>query len=105
QAEDGIRDFHVTGVQTCALPISYTERLNGKGKSYLARVNRDDRLKVCPKAELIALTTDRQKLLDTIKDFKADGVTAGGIAAQWEIGRASCRERGQMWRDGVGVTK
>src|SRR5690606_11596766 len=26
QAEDGIRDFHVTGVQTCALPI-----LNGQG--------------------------------------------------------------------------
>src|SRR5690606_40325034 len=24
QAEDGIRDFHVTGVQTCALPISIT---------------------------------------------------------------------------------
>src|SRR5690606_40634682 len=24
QAEDGIRDFHVTGVQTCALPI-YTQ--------------------------------------------------------------------------------
>src|SRR5690606_39825488 len=24
QAEDGIRDFHVTGVQTCALPISFT---------------------------------------------------------------------------------
>src|SRR5207302_4375805 len=24
QAEDGIRDFHVTGVQTCALPISVT---------------------------------------------------------------------------------
>src|SRR5690606_40744498 len=29
EAEDGIRDFHVTGVQTCALPISSspTERL------------------------------------------------------------------------------
>src|SRR5690606_25897877 len=28
QAEDGIRDFHVTGVQTCALPISqWSERL------------------------------------------------------------------------------
>src|SRR5690606_40804271 len=26
QAEDGIRDFHVTGVQTCALPI-YTREL------------------------------------------------------------------------------
>src|SRR5690606_40358241 len=25
QAEDGIRDFHVTGVQTCALPI-YSDR-------------------------------------------------------------------------------
>src|SRR5690606_40893341 len=24
QAEDGIRDFHVTGVQTCALPICLT---------------------------------------------------------------------------------
>src|SRR5690606_39609848 len=26
QAEDGIRDFHVTGVQTCALPISINYR-------------------------------------------------------------------------------
>src|SRR5690606_40919497 len=26
QAEDGIRDFHVTGVQTCALPISEGSR-------------------------------------------------------------------------------
>src|SRR5690606_40791507 len=26
QAEDGIRDFHVTGVQTCALPISASPR-------------------------------------------------------------------------------
>src|SRR5690606_7089078 len=26
QAEDGIRDFHVTGVQTCALPIFIQER-------------------------------------------------------------------------------
>src|SRR5690606_40419142 len=26
QAEDGIRDFHVTGVQTCALPISHRPR-------------------------------------------------------------------------------
>src|SRR5690606_39485519 len=36
QAEDGIRDFHVTGVQTCALPICETknsglvEVFNGK---------------------------------------------------------------------------
>src|SRR5215510_16371975 len=34
QAEDGIRDGHVTGVQTCALPISYLsigERTNANG--------------------------------------------------------------------------
>src|SRR5690606_40916251 len=29
QAEDGIRDFHVTGVQTCALPISRNEISSG----------------------------------------------------------------------------
>src|SRR5690606_41032152 len=29
QAEDGIRDFHVTGVQTCALPISARSRAGG----------------------------------------------------------------------------
>src|SRR5690606_40390896 len=28
QAEDGIRDFHVTGVQTCALPISLWQLLS-----------------------------------------------------------------------------
>src|SRR5690606_40197530 len=27
QAEDGIRDFHVTGVQTCALPILFLSPL------------------------------------------------------------------------------
>src|SRR5690606_40555558 len=30
QAEDGIRDFHVTGVQTCALPIWETLGVNSK---------------------------------------------------------------------------
>src|SRR5690606_6702977 len=29
QAEDGIRDFHVTGVQTCALPISLVTKSDG----------------------------------------------------------------------------
>src|SRR5690606_1851394 len=31
QAEDGIRDFHVTGVQTCALPICSPADVVGKG--------------------------------------------------------------------------
>src|SRR5690606_40474505 len=31
QAEDGIRDFHVTGVQTCALPISHRAEGDRRG--------------------------------------------------------------------------
>src|SRR5690606_41124678 len=31
-AEDGIRDFHVTGVQTCALPISDDDDLYFAGR-------------------------------------------------------------------------
>src|SRR5690606_39525985 len=38
QAEDGIRDFHVTGVQTCALPISEivvdNEKVSAETKAY-----------------------------------------------------------------------
>ena len=34
QAEDGIRDWSVTGVQTCALPISLSLK-NGWGNSTL----------------------------------------------------------------------
>src|SRR5437870_6141974 len=34
QAEDGIRDGHVTGVQTCALPISRCRRsAGGRGRA------------------------------------------------------------------------
>src|SRR5215510_9316601 len=36
QAEDGIRDGHVTGVQTCALPI-FTAGVSADGKLVLAR--------------------------------------------------------------------
>src|SRR5690606_26126273 len=37
QAADGIRDFHVTGVQTCALPIS-ENRKNGRMNSMAHRL-------------------------------------------------------------------
>src|SRR5690606_39596571 len=36
QAEDGIRDFHVTGVQTCALPIFMAG--TGGGADQIARL-------------------------------------------------------------------
>src|SRR6266850_2258758 len=46
QAEDGIRDYKVTGVQTCALPISpFTEtagtfvNIEGRAQSFYATVN------------------------------------------------------------------
>src|SRR5699024_11803555 len=37
QAEDGIRDRNVTGVQTCALPISYFFEKMGWGKLELVK--------------------------------------------------------------------
>src|ERR1039457_7508631 len=43
QAEDGIRDYKVTGVQTCALPIYvgfYDWERMGAGKGCLQRIDR-----------------------------------------------------------------
>lgn len=90
------------------------QRLNKDNKLYFAKINRDDRItevkdksgKVigtkCPAAELVALTADQQKLLDTISDFKADGVTAGGIAAQWGYYMLSPRWRQTIANAGAG---
>src|SRR5690606_39468801 len=33
QAEDGIRDFHVTGIQTCALPILSTAAVRASNQT------------------------------------------------------------------------
>src|SRR6266496_686272 len=38
QAEDGIRDLYVTGVQTCALPISRHDRPRRTGTGDIARL-------------------------------------------------------------------
>src|SRR5690606_40081817 len=38
QGEDGIRDFHVTGVQTCALPIS-SEVLTPAARPFLTMIS------------------------------------------------------------------
>src|SRR5579863_10587327 len=38
QAEDGIRDGRVTGVQTCALPIFHTECYSARSKRRLERL-------------------------------------------------------------------
>src|SRR6266511_4237538 len=67
QAEDGIRDFHVTGVQTCALPISdfsktellaYYARIRDEGFSDNDKVQRYRacklEIKTTPKMDVMA---------------------------------------------------
>src|SRR5690348_17868946 len=92
QAEDGIRDGRVTGVQTCALPIFWQqareghasafgvlfERHAGRIYNYCFRRTGDWAL-----AEDLTSTT-----------FVLAWRSRGRAPLQAEIGRASCRERG-----------
>src|SRR5215211_5346823 len=43
QAEDGIRDHCVTGVQTCALPISVAKHLGALARAGLIEAHREGR--------------------------------------------------------------
>src|SRR5690606_39956961 len=84
QAEDGIRCFHVTGVQTCALPILFCQRL-AELQQVCAGLHADrerDR----------GLTVVPEQRPGRIEVAPRDGCDIG----QREIGRASCRER--AWR-------
>src|SRR5256886_3066974 len=83
QAEDGIRDLTVTGVQTCALPIyreSTRHRLDHHTRAGIfdLGVEKD----VSPAQDLGGLS-----LRVTANELDPTGQT------QLEIGRASCRER------------
>src|SRR3989454_12140199 len=54
QAEDGIRDYKVTGVQTCALPISGAEaelEASARDRVQCRRGHRDGRRAAVPDAE------------------------------------------------------
>src|SRR5699024_11761751 len=92
QAEDGIRDRNVTGVQTCALPIwgrvsLPAEEPLGQGICYLSTEG-DGELTLCLPFDL-----SRTEILDMELDSE-------GQLLVWtceEIGRASCRGRG--WRE------
>src|SRR5690606_40606278 len=61
QAEDGIRDFHVTGVQTCALPISILSISSrsrsaletGSAASARSRSNADPTCPLAPRMAII----------------------------------------------------
>src|SRR3989442_6493001 len=86
QAEDGIRDADVTGVQTCALPISLQE-LERHGELF-SQVSRQFQLLKPETFKLLKRLVDGEEIdLDSaIKAFVDRRATH-------EIGRASCRER------------
>src|SRR5207245_3990884 len=95
QAADGIRDATVTGVQTCALPISPT-RLD---------VERALGIPHPPQCELHhAGTRERNDVTRDdhagIDERAAVAVRAAALDERDEIGRASCRERVEV--SGVG---
>src|SRR5207244_6420273 len=96
-----IRDDLVTGVQTCALPISQTTFATGFGPRSVAvgDFNGDSKIDV---AVGDSLSNNLLVLLNTTSagtfwpSLAAQTTIALGAGALFEIGRASCRERGGM---------
>src|SRR5256886_12731854 len=82
QAEDGIRDLTVTGVQTCALPISCTFCATGAmafGRNLTAWEILDQALHF--------------RRLERVDHCVFMGMGEPMLNLDEEIGRASCRER------------
>src|SRR2546430_3869445 len=84
QAEDGIRDLTVTGVQTCALPI-YTPHT--VSEEILVR-----EVPLWP-CQLVGWPGQSGTSLTRISSETVCGVCSGNRTARLKIGRASCRER------------
>src|SRR5690606_39361449 len=87
QAEDGIRDFHVTGVQTCALPISsYGSTLLPYAARTVSIASVSDVLRCPPGRSRIPVMSS-----PTLMDVRSKGSDC--VVSQRKIGRASGRER------------
>src|SRR5688500_20199390 len=82
QAEDGIRDYKVTGVQTCALPIF----------TAIPGTTRDLLTERADIAGLSLSLIDTAGVRDTTDVVELEGVARAKAA---EIGRASGRDRGE----------
>src|SRR2546430_6358996 len=82
QAEDGIRDLTVTGVQTCALPIYLRQWVEEQGYAYALAV---------PSTEVICVQTHSGCLRSSVASIAQQALRARDW--QRQIGRASCRER------------
>src|SRR5690606_41131068 len=93
--EDGIRDFHVTGVQTCALPIFI-----GGGEIFAQALPLADRMYITFIDETFEGDTffphfseENWKLTSKTKGERNEKNPYDYYFLQYEIGRASCRER------------
>src|SRR5207237_3819087 len=95
QAEDGIRDSSVTGVQTCALPISARGDRDGARVRADREVGRWRRRAAAGQLERADPGTpvERAARGDVLVRVPERAVIGG------EIGRASCRER--VWATGA----
>src|SRR5207253_7377900 len=93
-AEDGIRDGHVTGVQTCALPI-FVGRQGGQPVVAVGGLE----VLLGPAADVMGLVHEQAHEAATVGAIRSDCSAAIASTAQFgqkalqEIGRASCRER------------
>src|SRR5690606_40933796 len=93
-AEDGIRDFHVTGVQTCALPIYAVREALALLLVVLAAVDKAD-LEAGMSTDLLRVLRDLHGEFARGRDNQGARLVcaAGGARRVAQIGRASCRER------------
>src|SRR5256885_9526887 len=91
QAEDGIRDYKVTGVQTCALPIC--RRRAGRRSDNGPEAPRPDPPEAAPvpPARAPVLSPARVSRLAQATWYRGPRPARG--RGGHEIGRASCRER------------
>src|SRR5690606_40216618 len=92
QAEDGIRDFHVTGVQTCALPISRHSCALGSVKTNIGHSSAAAGVASLHK---VLLCLQRRQLVPSL-NFRTPNAHFRFENSPFyvcKIGRASCRER------------
>src|SRR5690606_40644079 len=93
QAEDGIRDFHVTGVQTCALPIS-DGLIFSRARESPPRKRRKPPNGRLPANLVLVASGGRLPGLPEIRKHAFERTELfGGLL---EIGRASCRAGGKV---------
>src|SRR5690606_39557361 len=93
---DGIRDFHVTGVQTCALPIS-----DGHAKNFSLAIEPGGYFRLAPLYDVLSAwpwvgTKQNQCPIQRVKMAMALRTSNTRYKMQevlLKIGRASCREK------------